>query len=116
MPQRCLTHFRRLLEHPTAGLRVVPGRRDAEGKKIKARDGFIALYWLIKVWLQETLARRRPKAQVVEGPRSAGLCETGKVWTVPFVWRWNSLFFRPEDEGGGRPAAGAVAVAGRCWL
>lgn len=29
-----------------------------EGKKIKARDGFVALYWLLKVWLRTRFGRR----------------------------------------------------------
>ena len=34
-----------------------------EGKKIKARDGFVAIYTLVRVWLRETFARRRPRTQ-----------------------------------------------------
>jgi len=30
-----------------------------EGKKIRTRDGFIALWWLLKVWLRETFAGAR---------------------------------------------------------
>ena len=31
-----------------------------EGKKIRTRDGFIALWWLVKIWLRKTFASRRP--------------------------------------------------------
>jgi dolichol-phosphate mannosyltransferase len=30
-----------------------------KGKKIRTRDGFIAVWWLVKVWLRETLASLR---------------------------------------------------------
>ena len=41
-----------------------------EGKKIKARDGFIAVYWLFKVWFQTTFSRRRAGAtRAIESPR-----------------------------------------------
>jgi glycosyltransferase involved in cell wall biosynthesis len=33
-----------------------------EGKKIKARDGFVAVYWLLKVWFQTTFGRRRAQS------------------------------------------------------
>lgn len=41
-----------------------------EGKKIKASDGFVAIWWLLKIWLRETFARRpRADAQPVREPR-----------------------------------------------
>jgi glycosyltransferase involved in cell wall biosynthesis len=42
-----------------------------EGKKIKTSDGFVAIYWLLKVWFRETFKRRRgnPKAEPVEDSR-----------------------------------------------
>jgi glycosyltransferase involved in cell wall biosynthesis len=38
-------------------------RGKTEGKKISARDGFTALYWLLKVWARETLSRSHAKAR-----------------------------------------------------
>ena len=41
-----------------------------EGKKIKARDGFVAVYWLFKVWFQTTFGRRRMEtSRAVPDPR-----------------------------------------------
>jgi dolichol-phosphate mannosyltransferase len=52
-----------------AGYRIheIPIRYDPrgilEGKKIKASDGFVAMYWLWKIWFRETFARRKPEPQ-----------------------------------------------------
>jgi glycosyltransferase involved in cell wall biosynthesis len=41
-----------------------------EGKKIKARDGFVAVYWLLKVWFRTTFVRRpTTEPEPLEGPR-----------------------------------------------
>jgi len=55
-----------------AGYRIheIPIRYDPrgilEGKKIKAQDGFIAMYWLLKVWVRETFSSRSGRAQSAE--------------------------------------------------